>query len=245
MLGFYDHLRRQSQSGQRFEQLIEEALGDARADRGAERMLRQTRFLARTFREYEQRLSATGACDEHMLRERLITEPARDPVRHVVVTVAEGAPPDTTVQSVKDALRRVLWPLADGGFDRQGWPLGRALSNRELAVEVARVQGVSEVGGLNLFSRSPSSGDWEPIGDSRTGREQNLPLERWQLPELLAVVVVATTAMAPAVSAGAANRPGSKRCRCRAHRPSLLSITQSRASGCSPTRGLDRLAGGQ
>ena len=124
----------------------------------------------------------------------------------VVVTVAEDAPPDTTVQSVKDALRRVLWPLADGGFDRQGWPLGRALSNRELAVEVARVQGL-EVGGLNLFSRSPSSGDWEPIGDSRTGREQNLTLERWQLPELLAVVVVAddTATGAPLSIAGAAN----------------------------------------
>ncbi len=109
----------------------------------------------------------------------------------VVITVSEGAPPDTTMQDVKEALRRVLWPLAGGGFDRQGWPLGRALSNRELAVEVARVPGVSEVGGLNLFQRNVSSGAWEPIGDSRNGREQNMILQRWQLPELLAVVVVA------------------------------------------------------
>jgi predicted phage baseplate assembly protein len=109
----------------------------------------------------------------------------------VAITVSEGAPPETTVQDVKEALRRVLWPLAAGGFDRQGWPLGRALSNRELAVEVARVPGVSEVGGLNLFQRNLSSGAWEPIGDSRNGREQNLILQRWQLPELLAVVVVA------------------------------------------------------
>jgi hypothetical protein len=109
----------------------------------------------------------------------------------VVVTVAESAQPDTTLQAVKDAMRRVLWPLAGGGFDQQGWPLGRALSNRELAVEVARVQGVSEVGGLNVFRRNASSGAWEPLGDSRTGREQNLSFERWQLPELLAVVAVA------------------------------------------------------
>jgi len=109
----------------------------------------------------------------------------------VVITVGEGAPPDTTMQDVKEALRRVLWPLAGGGFDRQGWPLGRALSNRELAVEVARVPGVSEVGGLNLFQRNLSSGAWEPLGDSRNGREQNMILQRWQLPELLAVVVVA------------------------------------------------------
>ena len=124
----------------------------------------------------------------------------------VVITVGEGAPPDITVQAVKEALRRVLWPLADGGFDRQGWPLGRALSNRELAVEVARVQGVSEVGGLNLFRRNPNSGDWEPIGDSRNGREQNLALDRWQLPELLAVVVVADdTGSAPLTIQTASN----------------------------------------
>jgi predicted phage baseplate assembly protein len=126
----------------------------------------------------------------------------------VVITVGEGAPPDTTVQAVKEALRRVLWPLAAGGFDRQGWPLGRALSNRELAVEVSRVPGVSEVGGLNLFRRNPSSGVWEPLGDSRNGREQNLVLERWQLPELLAVVVVVDDAAtgAPLTVQTGANR---------------------------------------
>ena len=109
----------------------------------------------------------------------------------VAVTVAEGDPPDTTLQAVKDALRRVLWPLSGGGFHGQGWPLGRALSNRELAVEVARVSGVAELAGLNLFQRNLSSGQWQPLGDARNGREQNLTLERWQLPELLAVVAVA------------------------------------------------------
>ena len=108
----------------------------------------------------------------------------------VAVTVAEGEPQDTTLQAVKDALRRVLWPLPAGGFHAPGWPLGRGLSNRELAVEVARVPGVSEVAGLNIFRRNVSSGAWEPIGDARNGREQNLTLERWQLPELLAVVAV-------------------------------------------------------
>ena len=127
----------------------------------------------------------------------------------VVFTVAEGAQPDTTVQAVKDAMRRVLWPLAGGGFDRQGWPLGRALSNRELAVEVARVDGVSEVGGLNLFRRNVSSGQWEPLGDSRTGREHNLVLERWQLPELMAMTVVAddTATGAPLTIVDGASNP--------------------------------------
>jgi hypothetical protein len=130
----------------------------------------------------------------------------------VVITVADAAPPDATAQAVKEALRRVLWPLAEGGFDARGWPLGRALSNRELAVEVARVDGVSEVGGLNLFSRNATSGEWQPIGDSRNGREQNIVLEMWQLPELLAVVVVvddtATGAPLTLQSANAFASPG-------------------------------------
>ena len=115
----------------------------------------------------------------------------------VAVTVAAGSPPDTTLQAVKDALRRVLWPLAGGGFHAEGWPLGRPVSNRELAVEVARVEGISEVAGLNVFRRNLSSGQWEPLGDARDGREQNLGLERWQLPELLAVVAVADETGAP------------------------------------------------
>ena len=109
----------------------------------------------------------------------------------VAVTVGESAAPETTLQAIKDALIRVLWPLSGGGFDSQGWPLGRALSNRELAVEVARVAGVSEVAGLNLFTKNAASGAWTPQGNSTDGREQNIRLEQWQLPELLEVVVIA------------------------------------------------------
>jgi RecB family exonuclease len=90
MLRFYDHLRRQSQSVARFEALIAGALGDEdEADRGAVRMRQQTRFLADTFREYERRVRATHACDEHILRDLLIATAASDPVRRVIVTVAD------------------------------------------------------------------------------------------------------------------------------------------------------------
>jgi hypothetical protein len=89
MLRFYDHLRRQSQQVKRFEELIYEALGSDDIDRGARRLREQTRFLAAAFREYEMRARASGKLDEHLLRERLIHEPAIDPVRHVVVTVAD------------------------------------------------------------------------------------------------------------------------------------------------------------
>jgi hypothetical protein len=129
----------------------------------------------------------------------------------VAVTVGESAAPETTLQAVKDALRRVLWPLPGGGFDRNGWPLARALSNRELAVEVARVQGVSEIAGLNLFTKNRASGAWVPVGDPNNGREQNIVLQRWQMPELLAVAAVAgdTAPLSVTPSANVAADPSS------------------------------------
>ena len=98
MLRFYDHLRRQSQSVTRFEELIQTALGssdrspdplDLDIDRGARRMRQQTQFLADAFREYERRVHQSGACDEHTLREQLIAEPSPHPVRHIIVTLAD------------------------------------------------------------------------------------------------------------------------------------------------------------
>ena len=60
MLRFYDQLRRQSQQVNRFEELIDEALGSDEVDRGAARMRAQTRFLAGAFREYERRVEESG-----------------------------------------------------------------------------------------------------------------------------------------------------------------------------------------
>ncbi len=105
----------------------------------------------------------------------------------VAVSVADGTAQDATLRAVREALVRSLWPLAGGGFDGKGWRLARTLSNRELAVEVARVPGVSEVNGINLFSRQNDL-SWKSLGDARDGKEQNLTLCEWQLPELLAVV---------------------------------------------------------
>jgi RecB family exonuclease len=110
MLRFYDQLRRQSQQVERFEELIEEALGgrSTPSDRGAERLLLQTRFLARTFQEYERRVIACGACDEHTLRDLLIVEPASPPIRRVVVTVPDWiADPDGLFVADFDLLARI------------------------------------------------------------------------------------------------------------------------------------------
>jgi RecB family exonuclease len=89
ILRFYDQLRRQSQQVRRFEELISEALGGDTDDRGAVRLIQQTEFLARTFREYERLVVASGACDEHTLRHLLIAETPADGIRHIVVTVSD------------------------------------------------------------------------------------------------------------------------------------------------------------
>jgi len=88
MMRFYDQLRRQGQTVQRFEELIAERLqGDD--DRGAVRLLEQTRFLAASFRAYERRVQATDAVDEHLLRAHLIATPPARPLTGVVVTVGD------------------------------------------------------------------------------------------------------------------------------------------------------------
>ena len=110
MLRFYDQLRRQSQPTARFESLIVEALAGAAegGDRGAERLLRQTRFVAGTFRGYERRVAAIGAADEHGLRDRLMAEPLDPPVTRVMVTVADWiAEPDGLFVADFDLLARM------------------------------------------------------------------------------------------------------------------------------------------
>jgi RecB family exonuclease len=89
ILRFYDQIRRHRQSIDRFEALIEDALGSEELDRGAARMRLQTRVLAAAFRMYERRARESGGCDEHLLRERLLAEAAAEPVQRVVVTVGD------------------------------------------------------------------------------------------------------------------------------------------------------------
>jgi hypothetical protein len=115
----------------------------------------------------------------------------------VAVSMSQDAEPNVTEQAIKAALQRVLWPLPQdddgapgGGFDGQGWKFSHEISNRELAVEVARVKGVSEVAGLNLFVIDPVSGGWRAHQHASDNREQDVTLQKWQLPELRGVVVV-------------------------------------------------------
>jgi hypothetical protein len=89
MVRFYDDLRRNQKDVDTFERL---ALGmlepGADDDRGARRLVEQTRFLAAVFRDFERRCAEHGV-DEHELRLLILAEAAPRAYRHVVVTVAD------------------------------------------------------------------------------------------------------------------------------------------------------------
>jgi RecB family exonuclease len=91
ILRLYDELKRRQNSVDDFER---RALGvlepGAAHDRGAERLVRQTRFLVAGFRDFERRSAECGD-DEHMLRARLMSETSPRPYRHIVLTVTDEA----------------------------------------------------------------------------------------------------------------------------------------------------------
>jgi RecB family exonuclease len=126
MMRFYDQLRRQGQSVDRYEELLGASL-DADNDRGAERLLRQTRFLAASYRAYEQRLADLPGVDEHGLRAHLIRHAAARPLRRVVVAVGDWiADPDGLFAVDFDLLTRVpgleeLDVVATGGLLGSGF----------------------------------------------------------------------------------------------------------------------------
>lgn len=106
----------------------------------------------------------------------------------VGLAVLEGYGRDAVLQAVRDALQAFLWPLAPGGVTGTGWPLGRSVRARELEVAAARVAGVSGVDSVRVFERAGD--DWNAVGLPDKWTAAVINLERWQLPELLSVVVV-------------------------------------------------------
>ena len=105
----------------------------------------------------------------------------------VAVRLRDGHARDHVLQSVRDALRDYLWPLAPGGSESEGWPLGQAVIQQELEVVVARVRGVRVVRGVNLFTQQNAK--WVPLEANPQTGVQRIEMQAWQLPELLAVVV--------------------------------------------------------
>jgi len=92
MLDFFDSLKRHQKSVNDFERLALGRLdGAADQDLGAERLVRQTRFLAAAFRQFERRCEGAGGVDEHAIRERLLATEADHPWRHIIVAVRDRA----------------------------------------------------------------------------------------------------------------------------------------------------------
>jgi RecB family exonuclease len=92
ILRFYDALQRNLKDVNTFERLCLGALEPGAAhDRGAERLVRQTQFLAAAFRHLERLVAADGRFDEHGIRRRLLAEAPLEPWRHVVLAVGDQA----------------------------------------------------------------------------------------------------------------------------------------------------------
>ena len=109
IVGFYDDLLRQQGTVDSFERLVVADLEpSAELDRGARRLLRQTRFLVAALRAFERRMARTGRPDEHALRRRAVDEGLARPLVHVVVAVADhAADPDGLWPADFDLLARL------------------------------------------------------------------------------------------------------------------------------------------
>lgn len=100
------------------------------------------------------------------------------------ITLRDGFAREEVVRAVTDRIYGYLWSLAPGGPDGTGWPLGRAVRNLEIEVEIARVPGVQTTQGVNIFTEGETGFQLVPA-ELATG-SRVLALDLWQLPELLA-----------------------------------------------------------
>ena len=90
IVSFYDELCRHRRSVEAFSRLLTDDLEPSiDLDRGARRLLRQTRFLVATFEEYGLQLARLARLDEHRLRTRLIDDPSSTRLDRVIVTIPD------------------------------------------------------------------------------------------------------------------------------------------------------------
>ena len=93
----------------------------------------------------------------------------------VGIDVVAGAEIQPVRDTVAAAMRAFLSPLT-GGLAHTGWPLEKAVEERELWAQGARVDGVASVRGVRL---------WNASG----GRIDRLAISGLELPQLLRVTV--------------------------------------------------------
>jgi hypothetical protein len=108
----------------------------------------------------------------------------------VGIDVVPGRDVAPVREAVKDAIRTMLSPLK-GGVEQTGWPLEKAVEDRELWVTAARVPGVASVRGVRLWN-------------AQNIEIPTLEIHDLQLPQLLNVGVDLGPAQAPGSGAAAA-----------------------------------------
>ena len=91
-----------------------------------------------------------------------------------------------TQRAVEQALLHYLWALPPHGPRGQGWPLGRRVEINELRTQAGRVDGVQAVNAVRLFYQDLGDAQWREL----TSR-QELPLQDYQLPQLMAIAIQA------------------------------------------------------
>jgi hypothetical protein len=101
----------------------------------------------------------------------------------VAVNIREGFAEEEVVNALRAALYGFLWPLAGGGREGAGWPLGQAVMNLEVELIAARVPGVRTSAGASIFTMGPAG--YVPVPQDPATGAQVLALEAWQLPELM------------------------------------------------------------
>ena len=102
--------------------------------------------------------------------------------------------------SVRTPLR--LSPLPPNGPDGGGWPLGRPVDARELVAAALQVDGVRLIEGVTLAWRADESSGWTTVTNPPV-----VPLQSWQVPELIAITVVEGAPLPPAETVAPASPP--------------------------------------
>lgn len=109
MLEFFDSLKQHQKTTDDFERLTMTRLeAGSGLDRGADRLIRQTRFFVAAFRDFEKRCIEAGGVDEHGMRAEVLTTSAGRPLRHIIVAVRDRAGDPYGLHAVDwDVLARV------------------------------------------------------------------------------------------------------------------------------------------
>lgn len=104
------------------------------------------------------------------------------------VELVDSAQREAVLDAVSEAIRLHLWPLAPGGPDGSGWPVGRDVDDRMIETAIGRVPGVRTVSPVKLFVRRPREKRWRPVAED-SGLRGRIRLRPWQLPELAMLAV--------------------------------------------------------